>query len=290
VIERGKIRNIQSVHILERVAQKSLCSNILKPLYTRSLIYDNGACLKGKGVDFALNRCAKHLRDHYRKHGTDGYVLLFDFRSYFPSIQHGPILAEYDRMFHDARLREFAGRFIDAFGDVGLGLGSEICQIHAVSYASPIDHLVKDQFGIHGYGRYMDDGYVISDSKERLSYILSCIKNSAAALGLMLNEKKTQIVKLSRGFRFMKTRFILTKGGRVLRLIWRRSLTKMRQKLKSFKRLVESGLMSFEQAYSSYQSWRGYAKRKDCFSVVQRMDLLFYTLFGGILHERTVCC
>ena len=40
----------------------------------------------------------------------------------------------------------------------GVGLGSEVSQIIALDYASPIDHYVKDVRGIHGYGRYMDDG------------------------------------------------------------------------------------------------------------------------------------
>ncbi len=46
----------------------------------------------------------------------------------------------------------------------GVGLGSEVSQIIALDYASPIDHYMKDVRGIHGYGRYMDDGYVISNS------------------------------------------------------------------------------------------------------------------------------
>ena len=38
----------------------------------------------------------------------------------------------------------------------GVGLGSEVSQIIALDYASPIDHYVKDVRGIHGYGRYME--------------------------------------------------------------------------------------------------------------------------------------
>ena len=34
----------------------------------------------------------------------------------------------------------------------GVGLGSEISQIIALDFASPIDHYVKDVRGIHGYG------------------------------------------------------------------------------------------------------------------------------------------
>ena len=33
------------------------------------MIYDNKASQKGGGLHFHYRRLAKHLRDHYRKHG-----------------------------------------------------------------------------------------------------------------------------------------------------------------------------------------------------------------------------
>ena len=64
-----------------------------------------------------------------------------------------------------------------------MGLGSEISQIIALDYASPIDHYVKDVRGIHGYGRYMDDGYAISNSLEELRDIDRCLHKMAEADG-----------------------------------------------------------------------------------------------------------
>ena len=61
-IERGKKRHIRSVHYTERVAQRSTCDNALVPMLSRSLIYDNGACLEGKGVDWSMDRLTAHLQ------------------------------------------------------------------------------------------------------------------------------------------------------------------------------------------------------------------------------------
>lgn len=63
--ERGKVRHIRSVHISERVVQKSLCDNVLVPLFSRSLIYDNGASIKNKGITFAMKRLRTHLHKFY---------------------------------------------------------------------------------------------------------------------------------------------------------------------------------------------------------------------------------
>ena len=75
IIERGKPRHIRSVHISERVVQRTLCDECLVPMLERSIIYDNSASVKGKGIDFAINRLEKQLHRHYRKYGNDGYVL-----------------------------------------------------------------------------------------------------------------------------------------------------------------------------------------------------------------------
>lgn len=78
--ERGKMRHIRSVHISERVVQKCLCDNVLTPLMTRSLIYDNGASIKNKGIHFAMNRLRCHLSRFYRENGNNnGYALVIDF-------------------------------------------------------------------------------------------------------------------------------------------------------------------------------------------------------------------
>ena len=56
IMERGKLRHIQSVHFAERVPQKSLSKNALMPVLSNSLIYDNGASRQGMGISHAINR------------------------------------------------------------------------------------------------------------------------------------------------------------------------------------------------------------------------------------------
>jgi hypothetical protein len=87
--ERGKTRHIKSIHISDRVVQRSLCDNVLTPRVTPKLIYDNGASQAGKGLDFTRDRLKEHLHRYYREFGTNqGYILLIDFKNYFGSISH----------------------------------------------------------------------------------------------------------------------------------------------------------------------------------------------------------
>ena len=74
-ITSPKERKIMSIPFRDRVYQRSLNDVAIYPAISRSLIYDNAACQKGKGTDFARNRFKCHLQRYYRKHGNDGYIL-----------------------------------------------------------------------------------------------------------------------------------------------------------------------------------------------------------------------
>lgn len=243
--ERGKLREISSVHFSERVIHKSLSVNALVPAIAPSFIRNNTANTKGRGTDDAIKRLRRDLTRHFRRHGREGYVLL-----------------------------------IDACGDVGLGLGSEPNQIFAVGFASPLDHYVTEMLGIDLYGRYMDDIYCIHESKEYLQVVQLLIERKCEELGIVVNQKKTHIIKLSHGFTWLKKKFSITETGRIVMRPCRESVTRMRRKLKKLRRKVAEGQMTREQALRSYQSWRGSIEKLDAHRTLLEMDALCKALFG----------
>lgn len=279
LMERGKKRHIRSVTIGERIVQRCLCDYALVPVLGRTYIYDNGASMANKGYSFAVDRLCQHLRQHYRRYGTEGYVLLFDFSKFFDRVSHRVVKAVLHKEFSDERIIKLTEHFIDAFGDVGLGLGSQISQVLALASANRLDHYIQEQCRIGSYGRYMDDGYLIHPSKEYLQKCLEGIRRICEELEITLNEKKTQIVKLSHGFTFLKVRFFLLPGGRIVRKIYHCSATRMRRKLKSYQRFVAAGKMTMDDVYQSWQSWKAYASNFNAWHTIQSMAALYNKLF-----------
>lgn len=277
--ERGKKRHIRSVHIEERVVQRCLCDYCLVPMLKRTFVYDNAASLQNKGYSFSVRRLTQHLHEHYRKHGTEGYVLLYDFSKFFDRVSHELVKRITRREFSDERIIAIIDHFVDAFGDVGLGLGSQISQTFALAAANRLDHFIKEVLRIEHYGRYMDDGYLIHPSKEYLKKCLVEIERVCTELDITLNTRKTQIVKLSHGFTFLKIKFFFTETGRIIKKIYHRSVTKMRQKLKAFYRLYKQGIMTAQDVYASYQSWRAYSLNFNAYRTCKAVGALYDNLF-----------
>lgn len=278
IVERGKTRRIRSVHFKERVVQKSLCKNAMIPVMTRNLIADNGASQKGKGTLYSIQRLIKHLRKHYRMYGNKGYILLVDFKKYFDNINHDKLKNIIRKYFQDENILKLSDDFIDAFGDIGLGLGSETSQINAVVYLNEIDHFIKEKAIIKGYGKYMDDSYFISHDKENLVKLLGKLKDLYHEYGVILNNKKTCIVPLKQGFTFLKTRFFLTDTGKIIKKPCRESITRERRKLKKQALLMQKGVLTKEDIHKSFVSWVGSMKHRNSRKTVYRMKMLYEKL------------
>lgn len=297
-VEHGKEREIDALTIKDRTVQKCLCDYIMTEAYSKSFIYDNCASLPGKGMDFALRRLRRHLQYHYRLHGLEGGIYQFDFKGYFASIPHDKAKESAAKYIKDKRILALVEQLIDDFKTLegihldennphGVGLGSQVSQNIALEFANPIDHYAKDVLRIKSYGRYMDDGYVISESLDFLKDVKEMFYKLAEEQGIQMSDKKNVIVPFkNHSFKFLKMRVRLEENGKVTYKISRQSIKAMRRKLQIFRQWVTDGEMETEEAFSSYQSWRAHARRCDSYYTLRNMDEYFIKLFADELAKR----
>lgn len=282
ICERGKMRFIQSVHISERCIQKTLSNHALKKEIVPTLIYDNSASIQNKGTCFAMERLKCHLERHYRRHGRIGGVLTMDFKNYFGSIDHEKLLVMLQNAIKDDKLFGLMKQFIDAFdGSEGLGLGSEVSQICAVAFPNSIDHFIKTELKIKGYGRYMDDSYIIHKDVEYLKECLESIKEKCAELGITLNEKRVKISKFEKeSFTYLKKRIKLTESGKVVIRLSRTKITSQRRKMRKQKRMLDEGRIKIESIRRSYKTFRSTLEHFGMKKSIESFDKLYKDLFG----------
>lgn len=282
--ERGHLRHIRSLKINERTAQRTLCDNALVPVLESSFIYDNGATMKGKGITFAEHRLTKHIRQFINEYGIEevlanGYVVQFDFRHYFDNASHNTLMKIVRKFFTDNWLVGTIRKFISDFGDVGLGLGSQISQILALALADKLDHVIKDCLRMKGGARYMDDGYVFCRTKEIAKTVLGAIHRVCKDLEIIVNEKKTRMVKLSRGFKFLKVIYNILPTGKIIRRTNHDGIKRQRQRLRAFRKKLDNGEIDIEHIEMSMESWLAHAKRANSYRTRMSMISRFHRLF-----------
>lgn len=171
----------------------------------------------GQGYKVCTRPHTTTLNAVLQKTRRQRYVLTIDYSKYFDNVNHEVLLQLVKEQIKDRRLFALTKFYIHEFGPVGLGLGSQVSQILAVFFPNKIDHFIKEKLRIRFYGRYMDDSYLLSDSKEELERALEEIKVICEKHGIRLNPKKTRITPIKDGVEFLHCRYRFGKNGRIIR-------------------------------------------------------------------------
>ncbi|MEY8576467.1 reverse transcriptase domain-containing protein [Oscillospiraceae bacterium 21-37] len=288
--ERGKIRPIDAPHVSDRQVHKTLCNNVLVPLYSPSVIRHNGASQKGRGLHWQFGQVKEHLRWHYRRYGRQGGVLLMDLKQFFPSAPHKTIYQRHQRLIPDPHLRWLADTIIAhspcPTPGRGMPLGVEPSQQEMVALPSAVDNWLKCQKGIKCMGHYMDDYYVILPDIAELKKLAHEMVRKFAAIGVPVNQRKCKIIPLTKPFKFCKAKFRLQETGKVIVNGCRDGMKRARRKLKYFKREVEAGRRAMEDVKQFMTCQLAYYKNYNDHGRVLRLSRLCFALFGDIMGGK----
>lgn len=264
IIYEPKQREIQALTYKDRVVQHVLCDLYLYPLLTKRFIYDNGACQKGKGTDFALDRLSQFFRAYYKTTGTNqGYILKADIHHFFPSVNHAVLKEKLRCVVDEPEILHLLEKIIDSYNaetGVGIPMGNQTSQMFALFYLDALDRLVKEQLRVKYYLRYMDDCILLSDSKPFLQDCLTQMRTLVERDQLEFNQK-TQIFPMQNGVDFLGFHFYLLDTGKVIRKLRTSSKKRFKRRLKKMKRQFEAGKIDVEDIQKTLPGFQGHLQR-----------------------------
>ena len=304
--EQGRLRLIRALESRDMILEHALCDNILNPTLRPHIIHDNGASMVGKGISFTRRRFEQHLHKFYRQYGRDGYILKIDFRKFFDNINHDVLLNEFAKHipqetidilkpilqnnavdvtgFEDKYTMDNVYNALEhytasadkpkgkAILHKSLAIGAPISQIAGIYLPSRIDTWCKTARSCKYYHAYMDDRVIIHHDKQFLREILAEITDIARTLGIHINSRKTQIIRLTHPFTFLKTRYILTDTGKLIKKIPKDVVKRQRRKMRKLAKLASEGTISLKEFQTQYKSWRGDKKRYHAYYTLRRLD------------------
>lgn len=121
-------------------------------------------------------------------------------------------------------------------GDKGVGLGSELSQLIALTVLDGVDHYAKEKMKAKYYVRYMDDSVALFKTKEEAKAYLIGIKEELVKRGLETSKKKTLVFPIKNGIDFLGWRYILKSNGRIILKPKRGKIAKTKRKLRRMAR------------------------------------------------------
>ncbi len=294
-----KLRVIVSTRFKDRVFQRSLCDNYLTYEISKHFIYDNGACLKGKGTDFARDRLHCHLQRYYRHYGNEGYVLKIDLHDFFGSTKHSLAKDTVRDKCEDDWAFSKVCDIIDSFNqgkspEIGMGLGSQVTQLIQLAILDDLDHYIKEVLKIKYYVRYMDDFVLVHPDKEYLKYCYQKIEEYIISLGLELNKKKTQLFPLSQPIKFLGFNYKILKSGKVTKIITHDKVKREKRRLRKQVERVKNGEIDRASVDDGFASWIAHASgapskakagkpfigRADNYFVIENMKKYYNSLWS----------
>ena len=247
MVYEPKPRQICAADIRDRVVHHAIC-NVIGPIFEKYAIHDSYACREDKGTHRAIRRAQEFSR-------TYCYFLKLDVRKFFGSVDHQRLKERLGRQFKDPQLLTLLHRLIDhpiPAGTAGQGMpiGNLTSQHFGNFYLGHLDHFVKDELGIKGYLRYMDDMLLFGDDKAELHHICSQVRRFLRdPLRLELKEEGVGLAPVSQGIPFLGFR-IFPGLVRLQRPSWTRFKRKVRDREHAYRegQLDEGGLVQSVQS------------------------------------------
>lgn len=273
-IEYPKKRTALAISFRDRVFQRSLNDTALYPQMTRSFIYHNLACQRGKGSQKAREEYKAMLHRAFLKYGTNKFQIIeCDIKGYYDNMRHD----EVDRLFvkHcDPWTAETASRTLRSQyrGEVGYNPGSQMVQIAGISYLDEFDHFVKETLREKMYLHYMDDTRTIEAPDADCAAILSKMAGKLAEVGLAFHPRKTRVVTADKGGLFLGFVFRVTPSGKVLMLRDPDKVKDNRRHLRRLAGLVRRGRRTVEDFENCYGCIRACISEGNSVRLIRNMD------------------
>lgn len=168
--ERGKKRLIADLPLYPDRILHCAIALVIEDRLNRTLVYQTHASIKGHGTHTILMDFRRQLYHNPKLR----YCLSMDVNQFYASIPPERAKLMLRDYIKDGELLSLMDLIIDNYNDTGhpgIALGGRLSPLIANLYLSELDHYLKEKRHVHAMGRYMDNIYVLGNSKNWLHSI-----------------------------------------------------------------------------------------------------------------------
>lgn len=201
-----KKRHIHKAPVCDRVLHHAIV-RVIEPFFDLRFVFDSYSCRDEKGAHAALERLYQFGWKLSQNNTKTVWVLKYDIKDFFNSIDHGILKNLLARRIQDFRALNLLHIIIDSFHKEtgkGLPLGNLTSQLFANVYLNELDQFIKMTLRAKYYIRYCDDFVILDRDRELLgSYIEKIGDFLAGNLTMQLHPRKVSVKKYHQGVDFL---------------------------------------------------------------------------------------
>ena len=167
---------------------------VMQPIFMRGMYEFSCGSIPGRGPHYGKKFIEKFIAN---RKADIKYVLKFDIKKFYPSIDTDILKQKLRRIIHDEKMMFLLEQIIDSniavFEDgheeaLGVPIGYYTSQWFANFYLQSLDHFIKQDLKAAGLVHYVDDYVIFGRNKKELRKMLEAIKIELAKLGLKVKE------------------------------------------------------------------------------------------------------
>lgn len=276
-IEGGKEREIFKLpYFPDRIIHHCVLQ-VVGPIWTRTLISDTYACVRGRGI----HKGAIRIRAALREKENTRYCLKCDVRKFYPSVDHEILKKIIFSKIKDLDLLWLLGEIIDS--TPGIPIGNYLSQHFGNIYLSGFDHWMKEDRRCRHYFRYCDDLVVLHGDKDFLHNLRLQVEGYLKdSLRLDLKGNWQVFSVDSRGIDFLGYRFFHDY------VLLRKSIVK---KIKAKAEVIKRNWSHMEplEVISGIMSYYGWMKHANCMNLMQSiLDEKLLRIMSGMCEKAGV--
>lgn len=296
LVKRPKLREVFAADFRDRIVHHIIMMR-LEPLFEDMFINDTYNCRKGRGTLFGINRLYEMINEASENYTKNVYIGKFDLQGFFMSI-HKPTLWKFIREFinenyhgkdkelllylvkkvilhhpernckmktpsHEWKKLPKNKSLFTCGVNKGLAIGNLTSQCFANFYMHFFDDFMSTMFKF--YGRYVDDYFVIAETKEEILSAIPKMKHFLmSVLKLKLHPDKTYIQTYDKGVKFTGS---VIKGKR--RYIGNQTVAGMHNKIELYNQNISKEYV--DKFVSTLNSYFGFLKHYETFAIKYRM-------------------
>lgn len=238
IVDRPVHREVFAADFRDRIVHHLIINRTLQ-YFEEEFDIDSYSCREGKGTEYGIQRCYRHMQEISNNFKDKAYVIKCDLKSFFMTISKDNLykklcdmldvkmrdndrdmeytkylmkLVVYDNphkkcIFRSPKCKwELLPKSKSLFNtddNYGLPIGNLTSQIFANFYLNDFDRFVKDELGCKHYGRYVDDFYIFTKDNNEIGYILSKCREKLSTLGVTLHPNKVYVQEIHKGLNFI---------------------------------------------------------------------------------------